>query len=152
MSNRTTTSQQFRIQDIPELGALPCAKQAALNDAERSKLREHYARMIMRFSSAAELCSEEAQFVQRRFAKMMTGNIDYPLRAALAMLEQGQQLSGAEVAVIVSAAECGETALEHVRKLMQNPTLLPDAAVSTAIRDHVLQSNSLFLGPLRAGL
>ncbi len=152
MSNRTTTSQQFRIQDIPELRPLPCVKPAELTDAERSRLREHYAQMITRFSSAAEQRSEDAQLVHRRFAKMMTVNTDHQLRAALSMLAQRQQLSGAEVAVIVSAAECGETAAAHVQTLIRNPELLPDVAVSAAIRSHVLHSNSALLAPLRASL
>lgn len=152
MSNRTTTSQQFRIQDIPEAAALPWAKPAKLSDVERSRLREYYAGMIARFSSAAERASEDAQFVQRRFAKMMTTDMEYPLRAALSLLAQHQQLTGIEVAVIVAAAERGEIPLQDVRTLLQHPALLPDDAVSTAIRDHVLLSASPFLAPLRAGL
>ncbi len=152
MSNRTTTSQQFRIQDIPETRALPCVKPAELTEAERSRLREHYAQMITRFSSAGEQRSEDSQLVHRRFAKMMTVNTDHQLRAALSMLEQRQQLSGTEIAVIVSAAECGETAAVHVMTLIRNPALLPDAAVSAAIRSHVLHSNSAFLAPLRSTL
>ncbi|MDP9141966.1 MAG: hypothetical protein M3O62_14385 [Pseudomonadota bacterium] len=152
MSNRTTTSQQFRIQDVPEFRPLPCVKPTELTDAERSRLREHYARMIARFSSAAEQRSEDAKLVHRRFAKMMTTNTDYQLRAALSMLEQRQQLSGVEVAAIVSAAECGETPAAHVQTLIQNPELLPDAAVGTAIRDHVLQSDGRYLEALRKSL
>jgi hypothetical protein len=149
VSNRTTTSQQFRIQDIPEVGTLPCANPATLSDAERSRLREHYARMITRFSSALEQRSEDAQLVHRRFAKMMTVNTDHQLRAALSMLAQRQQLSGSEVAVIVSAAECGETAAAHVETLIRNPDLLPDTAVSAAIRTYVLQSASRCFEVLR---
>lgn len=151
MSNRTTTSQQFRIQDIPE--ARPAARvPAGDTDSAMQRLREHYAQLIARFSSAQELASEDALFVRRRFAKMMAQNIEYPLRAALSMLDQGQQLSGTEVAAIVAAAERGQTPLMHLRDLLQKPALLPDAATGEALREYLQTSDRPPLSPLRDSL
>lgn len=149
MSNRTTTSQQFRIQDIPEARPVPHRPAA---DSDTQLLRQHYTQLIVRFSSAQELGSDEAQFIRSRFAKMMALNIEYPLRAALSMLEQGQQLSGTEVAVIVAAAERGETALTHLQALLDKPALLPDAAAHAALRKYLLCSDNLQLSLLRDSL
>lgn len=151
MSNRTTTSQQFRIQDIPEARAVPRVPAGGAGSAITG-LREHYAQLIARFSSAQELRSDDAQFVRSRFAKMMALNIEYPLRAALSMLEQGQQLSGTEVAVIVAAAERGETELTHVQALIEKPALLPEPAVRDTLREYLHRSDNLQLSLLRDSL
>lgn len=147
MAGRVTT-QQFRTREIPESAAVARARQARAAE-ERSRLRERYAELVAQFSDPAERDSEEARFAHRRYARIMTMDSGHPLRAALTMLEQGQRLTGAEVATIVVGAERGDAGIDAVRRLIERSAQLPAPGVADAIRQYVRESTATRFGPLR---
>ncbi|MEQ1438325.1 hypothetical protein AAG565_03080 [Fontimonas sp. SYSU GA230001] len=133
MAGRTTTSQQFRIGDIPD---------AAAARAQQYAIRENYTRLIARFSPAAERDSEEARFAHRRYAKIMVMDSGHHLRAALSLLHAGQPLTAAEVAAIVVGAERGQVDPAEVRTLLAHPERLPAPDTATEIRAYLLESGN----------
>lgn len=147
MAGRVTT-QQFRTREIPENAEAARAREARAAE-ERAHLRERYAELIARFSDPAERDSEESRFAHRRYAKIMTMDSGHQLRAALTMLEQGQQLTGAEVAAIVVGAEHGDAGIDAVRTLIERSAQLPAPRVADAIRDYVRESKAPRFAPLR---
>lgn len=150
MAGRTTTSQQFRISDIPDPASGISAEAAAAQhvQARQSLTRERYARLIARFSAAAERDSEEARFAHRRYAKIMTMDSGHHLRAALSMLHAGQQLTSAEVAAIVVGAERGDVAPADLQALIAHPEHLPAPDTAAEIRAYLAESGNRSLADL----
>lgn len=148
MARGTTTSQQFRIRDIPDALSGLSAEAAAAERARARQLlvRERYTRLIARFSAAAERDSEEASFAHRRYAKIMAMDTGHHLRAALSMLHAGQQLTAAEVAAIIVGSERGEVEAADVQSLIAHPERLPAADTAAEIRAYLIESGNRQLG------
>ncbi len=155
MTGRMTT-QQFLIRDIPGLDDIPARPTSVPTpeavQAEQYRLRERYTQLIARFSDPTEQDSEEATFAHRRYAKMMVMSTGQHLRAALSLLRQGLQLTGAEVAAVVVGAERGEAIVGAVRMMIDAPQQLPAPAVAAALREYVLSSDSPRFDELRKAL
>lgn len=144
MAGRTTTSQQFRIHDIPDaLSGLSTDTAAAERARARQLLvRERYTRLIARFSAAEERDSEEASFAHRRYAKIMAMDTGHHLRAALSMLHADQQLTAAEVTAIVIGAERGEVDAADVQSLIARTDRLPAPDTAAEIRAYFIESGN----------
>ncbi|MFA5940421.1 MAG: hypothetical protein WC809_13775 [Sinimarinibacterium sp.] len=152
MAGRTTTSQQFRISDIPDAPSGMSAEAAAAQRvrAQQSLARERYAHLIERFSAAAERDSEEARFAHRRYAKIMAldSGDHLHLRAALSMLHAGQQLTSAEVAAIVVGVEHGDASPADLQNLITHPERLPAPDTAAEIRAYFIESRNRSLAGL----
>ena len=152
MSGRLTT-QQFLIGDVDRPVTRPAgAERSETEREEQYRRRERYAALIARFSEPAERDGEEALFAHRRYAKLMAVDHGHHLRAALSLLRQDRQLTGAEVAAIVIGAERGQAITGAVRMLINDRWRLPAPEVADAVCEYVRASDSPAFTELRRAL